>query len=84
MNNIVLSIETLYLSMVLLIMGEGLKGLQFVNRRHVIWLLLIISILVNFIFRGFSVNSFFEAFIATSIAVFIYNIIKETKKFFGK
>ena len=46
----VIKIQTIYLSIILLVMGEGLKNLEFIRKNMVIWLLLIISVIVNFIF----------------------------------
>ena len=44
-------------------MGEGLKNLEFIRKNMVIWLLLIISVIVNFIFYGININTFLESII---------------------
>mgnify|MGYP001037572650 FL=1 len=56
-------------------MGEGLKNLEFIRKNMVIWLLLIISVIVNFIFYGININTFLESIIATSLATFLYDCI---------
>lgn len=71
--------QTIYLSIILLVMGEGLKNLEFVRKNMVIWLLLIISVIVNFIFYGININTFLESIIATSLATFLYDCIKNIR-----
>ena len=56
-----IKIQTIYLSIILLVMGEGLKNLEFIRKNMVIWLLLIISVIVNFIFYGININTFLES-----------------------
>ena len=80
MFNIILSDKTFYLAIVLLIIGEGLKGLEFIKKNMIIWILMIISICINFIFRGIGVNALFEAIISVSLSTFLYDIIKNIKK----
>lgn len=41
---------------------------------------MIISICINFIFRGIGVNALFEAIISVSLSTFLYDIIKNIKK----
>ena len=60
-------------------MGEGLKNLEFIRKNMVIWLLLIISVIVNFIFYGININTFLESIIATSLATFLYDCIKNIR-----
>ena len=55
-------------------MGEGLKNLEFIRKNMVIWLLLIISVIVNFIFYGININTFLESIIA-----FLYDCIKNIR-----
>ena len=80
MFNIILSDKTFYLAIVLLIIGEGLKGLEFIKKNMIIWILMIISICINFIFREIGVNALFEAIISVSLSTFLYDIIKNIKK----
>ena len=75
----VIKIQTIYLSIILLVMGEGLKNLEFIRKNMVIWLLLIISVIVNFIFYGININTFLESIIATSLATFLYDCIKNIR-----
>lgn len=79
--NISLNEQTLYLAVILLVLGEGLKGLSFVKKQYVIWILLAISIIINFIFHGVTFYTLFESVIATSLSVFAYDLIKESMKF---
>lgn len=79
MDTLCLSMQTLYLAIILLVIGQGLKGLEFVKKEMIIWLLAIISISINFIFYGISITTLIEALIATSISVFLYDLIKQTK-----
>lgn len=78
--NISITEQTIYLAIVLLVIGEGLKGLDFIKKKTIIWLLLLISVIINFIFYGISIYTFIESIIATSLATFIYDLIKVTKK----
>ena len=59
--------------------GEGLKNLEFIRKNMVTWLLLIISVIVNFIFYGININTFLESIIATSLATFLYDCIKNIR-----
>ena len=77
--NLSITEQTLYLAVILLVIMEGLKSLSFVSKWMVVWFNLIISILINFIFYGISMSTFLEAFIASSIATYVYDIIKQTK-----
>jgi ATP/ADP translocase len=72
--------QTLYLAIMLVVIGQGLKTLPFIKKWMIIWTLTIISILINFIFYGISFSTLFEAIIATSISVFGYDAYIETKK----
>ena len=74
-----IKIQTIYLSIILLVMGEGLKNLEFIRKNMVIWLLLIISVIVNFIFYGMNINTFLESIIATSLATCLYDCIKNIR-----
>jgi len=75
-----LSDRVIYLSIMLIVIGEGLKGLEFVKKYMVIWILLLFSVLINFVFNGITFNTLFEAFTATAFATFAYNLIKSVKK----
>lgn len=77
---LVLSVQTFYLAIVLLVLGEGLKGLSFIKKEKIIFLLLVIGICINFIFYGINYRTLLEGTIAASLAVFIYDFIKQAKK----
>lgn len=72
--------QTIYLAIILIVMGEGLKSLPFIKKWMIIWILMIISVLINFIFYGIKFDTLFEALIATSIATFGYDAYIQTKK----
>lgn len=72
--------QIIYLAIVLIVLGEGLKGLSFIKKELIIFLLLIMSMCINFIFYKISAQTLFESIIATSLSVFIYDIIKQVKK----
>jgi hypothetical protein len=78
--NINISPQVIYLSIMLIILGIGLKNLPFIQKWMIQWILLIISILINFIFNGIRFDTLFEAVISTSIAVFGYDAFVQTKK----
>lgn len=84
MNNFLMSLnfneQIIYLAIVLIVLGEGLKGLSFIKKELIIFLLLIMSMCINFIFYKISAQTLFESIIATSLSVFIYDIIKQVKK----
>lgn len=78
--NVNITPQTIYLAIILIVIGEGLKALPFIKKWMVIWVLIVISILINFIFYGIKFDTLFEAFIATSIATFGYDAYIQTKK----
>jgi hypothetical protein len=72
--------QTIYLAIMLIVIGQGVKGLPFIKKWMVIWVLTIISVFINFIFYGISFSTLFEAIIAAAISVFGYDAYMETKK----
>lgn len=78
--NINITAQTFYLAIMLIIIGEGLKTLPFIKKWMVIWILTLLSVLINFIFYGIRFNTLFEALIATSIATFGYDAFVQVKK----
>ena len=84
MNEVLMNIDitqrTIYLAIILVIMGEGLKNISFIRKWMVLWLLFIVSVLINFLFYGISFSTFFGALIAISFAVFVYDAYMQTKK----
>ncbi|MDD2469411.1 MAG: phage holin family protein [Bacilli bacterium] len=72
--------QIIYLSLILLVIGNGLKDIPFIKKWMIIWILLIISITVEFVFVNVSFNSLFEAVIAASLSTMIYQLYKQAKK----
>lgn len=74
------TMQIFYLTIILLVIKEGLKNLEFVNNKFIILYLIVISLLINFIFYGISLSTIFESIISVSFVVFIqeiYIIIKD-------
>lgn len=61
---------------VLNILGNMIKITFKVKSKYIIWILLPVSIIINFIFFGISFESFFIGFIAFSFSVSSYDLIK--------
>lgn len=74
--NVDISIQLFYLIGLLFVLYEGLKGLEYVNNKHILLYLLVISIGINFIFYGISIKTLFISIIALSLVVFIKEICK--------
>ena len=74
--------QIFYLTVILLVIKEGLKNLEFVNNKFVIVYLIVISLLVNFIFYGISLKTIFESIISVSFTVLIEEIYKIFKDIF--
>ena len=66
--------QIFYLTIILLVIEEGLKNLEFVNNKFILLYLLVISLLINFIFYGISLSTIFESIISVSFVVFIHEI----------
>ena len=74
--------QIFYLTVILLVIEEGLKNLEFVNNKFILLYLLVISLLINFIFYGISLSTIFESIISVSFVVFIHEIYKIIKDIF--
>lgn len=61
---------------ILNILGNTIKITFKVPSKYIVWILLIFSILINFIFFNISFESFFIAFISFSFSVSSYDLIK--------
>ena len=59
-------IQILYLMVILFVIKEGLKNLEFINNKFIIFFLMGISIVINFIFYGISIKTLFESLISVS------------------
>lgn len=69
---------------VLNILGNMIKMTFKVPSKYIIWILLPISIIINFVFFGVSFESFFIGFISFSFSVSSYDLIKYSKKIRNK
>ena len=72
--------QIIYLSLILLVIGNGLKDVPFIKKWMVIWILIVISIMVEFVFIGISFQSLFEAIISSSLSTMVYQAYKQTRK----
>jgi hypothetical protein len=72
--------QIIYLSLILLVIGNGLKDIPFIKKWMIIWVLITISILVEFTFIGISFKSLFEAVMSASLSTMIYQVYKQTKR----
>lgn len=70
----------IYLALILMIIGKGLKELKFIAKWSIIWILIAISLIINFIFGGVNFKNFFEAILAVSLSTVIYQTYKQTNK----
>ena len=65
---------------VLNILGNTIKMTFKISSKYIVWILLFVSIIINFVFFGISFESFFIGFITFSFSVSSYDLIK----YFGK
>jgi hypothetical protein len=72
--------QIIYLTLILLVIGGSLKEVPFIQKWMIIWVLMTISIMVEFVFIGVSLKSLFEAIISASLSTTIYQLYKQTKK----
>lgn len=77
---ITITSQIIYLSLILIVIGNGLKEIPFIRKWMIIWILMTISILVEFVFFGINFQSLFEAIISTSLSTMTYQAYKQTKK----
>ena len=66
------------------IIGNTIKMTFMVDSKYIVWILLIISVLVNFIFLGTNFESLFIALISFSFSVSSYDLIKYGNKIVRK
>jgi len=74
------TMQIFYLAVILLIIGEALKTFEFINKKLILFYLFIISLGLNFIFHGISIQTLLESLIALSLSTLIYDIVKIIKK----
>jgi hypothetical protein len=65
---------------VLNILGNTIKMTFHIASKYIVWILLLVSLVINFVFFGVSFESFFIAFVTFSFSVSSYDLIK----YFGK
>lgn len=71
----IFTIKLIYLSIIMLIIGEALKKFDFINKKLIILYLFIIALLLNFIFHGMSLQAVYESIVAVSLSVLYYDIL---------
>jgi hypothetical protein len=72
--------QVIYLTLILTIIGNALKDIPFIHKWMIIWVLMLISIFVEFVFVGSTFKSLFEAIISTSLSTTIYQLYKQAKR----
>ncbi|MEG2621236.1 MAG: phage holin family protein [Bacilli bacterium] len=70
--------------LILNIIGNTIKMTSLLDTKYIIWILLVISIIINFCFFGIKFESFFIAFITFSFSVSSYDLVKYFTKIRGK
>jgi hypothetical protein len=78
--NVNVTPHMVYLALILLVIGKGLKDTPIIENYLIIWILMAISIIVNFVFFGVKFETLLEAMVATSIATAIYQTYKQTNE----
>ena len=74
------TIELFYLVVILIILNEAFKKIVYMNNNYILFYLLVISLLLNFIFHGLSIGTFFESLVSVSFLTLIYKILDIFKK----
>lgn len=65
---------------ILNILGNTIKMTFKIDSKYIVWILLIVSVLINFLFFGFSFKSFFVSLISFSFSVSSYDLVKNTRR----
>ena len=65
---------------VLNILGNTIKMTFKIASKYIVWILLPVSVIINFTFFGISFESFFVGFVTFSFSVSSYDLVK----YFGK
>lgn len=68
------------MSLILNILGNTIKMTFKIDPKHIVWILLLISILVSFIFFNISFESLFLSFITYSFSISSYDLYKNLSK----
>lgn len=64
------------IGIILNITGNLVKMTFKVPSKYIVWILLMLSLLINFIFFDFSFESFFVGFVSFSFSVSSYDLVK--------
>lgn len=72
-------IHILSLSFILNIVGNTIKFSFKLKGRYIIWIVLFISLLINFLIDGINFNSFLISFLSFSISISNYDMLKYLK-----
>ena len=62
------------------IIGNTIKMTFKINSKYIIWILLVTSMVINFIFFNISFESFFISLLSFSFSVSSYDLIKSSRK----
>lgn len=76
------TMQIFYLTIILLVIKEGLKNLEFINNKFILLYLIVISLLINFIFYGISLTTIFESIISVSFTILLQEIYEMVKDIF--
>lgn len=76
--NMNITMELFYLVIMMLVIRKALFSLN-IKKKYITLYLLIISFIINFIFNGISIITFFESIICISFCSLITDIYKITK-----
>ena len=68
------------ISLILNIFGNTIKMTFKISTKYIVWILLLLSILINFIFFEISFESLFIAVISFSFSVSSYDLFKSSRK----
>lgn len=51
-----------------------------INSKYIVWILLLVSVIIDFVFFGISFESFFVGFVTFSFSVSSYDLFKYLRK----
>ncbi len=80
LSNINITSHMLYLSLILVVIGNGLKQTIYIANWSILWILMTISIIINFVFFGIRFETLFEAVVAVALSTVIYQFYKQTNE----
>ena len=74
-----LTLQILYLTIILIMLKEALKGLGINSKIKIIVMLTFIGLFLNYIFYGISIQTTFEVVISIILTTFTYYIVSLLK-----